>query len=322
MGARCKSACRRGLTPLFPCDVLDGFRLFGANIVIHVCVLVACHNRKAKTLACLHALSVAADSVRAKVDVVLMDDGSTDGTSEAVASLFPSVEIERGDGSLFWNRGMYRAQQVAVASRPDFLLWLNDDTIVVPSVLGDLLSVYERERHVRGADIVVVGATVDPTTGALTYGGLKPVSRLRRFSFVKLPISSEPQECVAMNGNIVLVPRAIYEQVGGLDAVFEHALGDIDYALRVRAASFSVLVAPGFHGSCSANAAQGTHLDPSLPVRVRWQKFVSRKGLPPASWRHFVKRHAGWAWPVYFIYPYVNFALRIAKDSVFRKGNS
>lgn len=42
-------------------------------------------------------------------DVFLVDDESTDGTSEAIKSEFPEVSIIKGDGSLFWNRGMYTA---------------------------------------------------------------------------------------------------------------------------------------------------------------------------------------------------------------------
>ncbi|WP_198032507.1 glycosyltransferase family 2 protein [Aerolutibacter daejeonensis] len=279
--------------------------------------LLACHNRKKKTVECLAAFYAQGADLDVALSAVLVDDGSSDGTADAVRAEFPDVAVERGDGNLFWCRGMHRAQEVAVKSRPDFLLWLNDDTTVAPGALRNLLAVHDRAKE-RGQDVVVVGTTIDPTTSALSYGGLKPVSRLRRYSFVKLPISSESQECVAMNGNIVLVPRAIYERVD-LDPVFEHALGDIDYALRVRAAGFSVAVAPGFSGSCSANVAAGTSMDPSLPMWARWQKFIGRKGLPPSSWRHFVKRHAGWAWPLYFTYPYVNFVLRIAKDCVLGK---
>jgi len=288
---------------------------------MQIIALLACHNRRVKTLECLSALFEGNLPETVGLQAVLVDDGSSDGTADAVKAAYPLVTVAHGDGTLFWNRGMHRAQSVAVQSRPDFLLWLNDDTILVPNALDNLLSAYECARREGGPDVVIVGATVDPSTNALTYGGLRSRSRLRRFNFIKLPLVPEVQECQAMNGNIVLVPRAIYERVGALDPVFEHALGDIDYALRVRSAGFPVFVAPGFQGTCSANKAQRTHLDSSLPMGERWKRFVSRKGLPPTSWRHFVRRHAGRAWLFYFIYPYINFALRITRDGVLRGEN-
>jgi GT2 family glycosyltransferase len=283
--------------------------------MIRVAILMTCHNRRDTTLRCIREVLESTASAPLRLSVVLVDDASSDGTPEEVARSFPSVVIEHGDGSLFWNRGMHRAQQAAVQSDPDFLLWLNDDTIVVPRALSTLLATYEKLKAMHGCEVVVVGATADGESGQLTYGGLVAASRLRKFNFRKLPIASEPRECGAMNGNIVLVPRAIYQSVGSLDPVFEHAMGDIDYALRVREAGFRVFVAPGIQGYCSANKVTGTHLDSKLSMRERWLKFKGRKGLPFASWRHFVRQHAGWGWPVYFAWPYINFALRLIREA-------
>ena len=281
-----------------------------------IAVLLTCHNRCEKTQAALRALFANHLPEDTSLYVVLVDDGSTDGTAAAISREFSQVEILHGDGQLFWNRGMHRAQQIAVRSSPDFLLWLNDDTILVPDALRHLVNAYEKLRVEHGCEVMVGGATVDGSSGVLTYGGLAPISRMRKFSFRKVPIANEPRKCEAMNGNIVLVPRSIYECVGPLDPAFEHALGDIDYALRVNAAGFAVFVAQGFQGYCSANMTEGTYLDTALPARNRWGKFKGRKGLPVASWRHFVRRHSGGLWPLYFMWPYVNFALRLSRDEV------
>jgi len=59
----------------------------------------------------------------------MTDDGCTDGTSKEVLEQYPSVHIVSGDGTLFWNRGMYCAWKAAVKEREyDFYMWLNDDT--------------------------------------------------------------------------------------------------------------------------------------------------------------------------------------------------
>ena len=68
----------------------------------HIAVLIACHNRKTSTLKCLEALfSQNKASAGFEFDVYLVDDGSTDGTSTAVAALYPHVNIIQGTGDLF-----------------------------------------------------------------------------------------------------------------------------------------------------------------------------------------------------------------------------
>ena len=97
---------------------------------VRVAVLMACHNRREHTLACLRALRAAEIEARQSCDVYLLDDGSSDGTVEAVANDFPRVHLLRGDGSLFWNRGMHRVFEAALGRGYDFYLGLNDDTLL------------------------------------------------------------------------------------------------------------------------------------------------------------------------------------------------
>ena len=68
-----------------------------------IAVLLTCFNRKEKTLACLDALFKQA--LPADVDILayLVDDASTDGTSEAVRQTYPQVKIFSCHGNLFGN---------------------------------------------------------------------------------------------------------------------------------------------------------------------------------------------------------------------------
>lgn len=270
----------------------------------NVIALMACHNRCEKTVTSIghyFACDLPEGFVR---KLVLVDDGSTDGTAEAVQAVFPDVVIERGDGSLYWNRGMVRAWERALPLDPDYVLWLNDDTMLYPHALTTLLKTDMRIRRLTGQPGIVVGSTADRETGRLTYGGHIAPKRWKPFSYQRVWHESEPVECHTMNGNLVLIPMQIAQKVGNLDPIFEHAMGDTDYALRARAMGYRLFVAPGFVGHCSHNTVAGTYLDANLPLSTRWRKMMSRKGLPPQSWRHFTRRHGGLAWPVYFAWPY------------------
>lgn len=261
-------------------------------------------NRRSATLACLARFESAARQAGLEPNAVLVDDGSTDGTAAAVREQYPWVDVMVGDGSLFWNRGMHQAQSHAMERDPDYLLWLNDDTELLPDSIARLLEAEHTLRNRHGRPVMVVGSTADRGTGQLTYGGHVAPQRWRPFTYQRVWHETQPVECHVVNGNVVLIPMQIAQTVGNLDPVFEHAMGDTDYALRTRAAGFRVFVAPGFVGHCSNNPALGTYRDSSLPLSVRWKKMMSRKGLPPHSWRHFTRRHGGLIWPIYFVWPY------------------
>ena len=67
-----------------------------------------------ETLACLRSLG-AQQVPGVALDVFVLDDASSDGTSEAVAEQFPEVTVLHGDGELYWNGGMRRAFAAAIA---------------------------------------------------------------------------------------------------------------------------------------------------------------------------------------------------------------
>lgn len=270
---------------------------------IRVAVLMTCHNRCAKTVDSLRALYKSSLPVNWEIHVVLVDDGSTDGTSEKVSEEFCDVEILKGDGSLFWNRGMHWAFDHAAKSFYDFYIWLNDDTILFDDALTRLDQTYRDLTVSHGPNIVIVGSTRD-ASGSLSYGGSVSVSSFRRFQYRKVWHSTNPVECHVINGNLVLIPNSVFDLVGNVDYSFEHAMGDTDYGLRVRANGGRVFVAPGYLGECSNNPVEHTFKDQNLPLKDRWRHMTSRKGLPIKSWLHFTRTHGGVLWPIYFIWPY------------------
>lgn len=272
---------------------------------LRLAVLMTCFNRKQKTLDCLQSLVASQGIGQLELNVVLVDDGSTDGTVDAIAEAFPWVRVERGDGSLFWCRGMHRAFDLAMRDGYDFYLWLNDDTQLYPDALSRLLKDAAELRASQGRPVIVVGSTVDEESGKLTYGGERRASRWRPLTLVKVVPGERAQACDTMNGNILLIPTETARIVGNLDPVYEHAMGDTDYGLRAGQLGVAIWVASGVHGTCGHNPVKGTFADPSLSLAKRWRLMLSRKGLPWRSWWKMTSRHAGPLWPIYFAWPYM-----------------
>ena len=271
---------------------------------VSVCALLTCFNRRETTLECLRALGASTGLEAVVLRAVLVDDGSSDGTAQAVRAEFPWVEVVISDGSLFWCRGMHLAFETALRKGFDHYVWLNDDTTLRPEALAGLLACEALLKQRTDAPVIVVGNTVDPVTGAHTYGGERQPSRLASFRVERIAPASVPQRCDTMTGNIVLIPARAARCAGNIDPAFEHAMGDTDYALRARRLGVELWVAPQVHGSCAHNPVAGTYLDASLPLGERWQRMLHRKGLPWKSWLTFTRRHMGVMWPLYFVWPY------------------
>jgi GT2 family glycosyltransferase len=269
-----------------------------------IVALLACHNRKEMTLRCLDSFYAQTfDVQRPELEAIVVDDGSTDGTGEAVAVRFRSARVIEADGTLFWARAMQVAESHAIASRPEFLLWLNDDVTLEASALDRLLATADTYR-----DAIIVGALRDFDTGAITYSGVIR-SRWHPLRTRLLVPGGRAIEAETFNGNVVLVPRRVYELVGSIDGTFSHSQADFDYGLRARKAGFSVIVAPGTAGVCRRGGQQGTFLDRSLPLRERWRLSQSPTGLPMRSHARFLRRHGGRLWPLFWAAPYVKLVL-------------
>ena len=84
---------------------------------MNLAILITSHNRKKITLKCLGNLLTAKNINTFDFDVFLFDDGSTDGTSEAIKDQYPKVNIVNGNGDLYWNQGMRLAWKTAAKSK-------------------------------------------------------------------------------------------------------------------------------------------------------------------------------------------------------------
>lgn len=275
-------------------------------------VLLTCYNRKPKTLACLKALFNQELNEAIAISVYLVDDGSTDDTALTVSQTFPEVKILQGSGSLFWNGGMRQAFAQALKQDYDYYLWLNDDTILYPNALNTLLQTSQELSSQGESQALIAGSTCDPTTNTLTYGGVLRRSRWRPIKFDLVEPSEQAQRCDTVNGNCVLIPKAVAQAVGNLDPAFTHYAGDYDYGLRAQKQGCTVWVAPGYVGTCSQNYQPGSQDNLPMDSGESFKKIGQPKGLsvkeqilhPLEEWKIFAQRHAGFLWPIYWLIPY------------------
>jgi GT2 family glycosyltransferase len=248
-----------------------------------IAVLITCHNRKIDTLNCLDSLFNILVSENSKFDVYLVDDGSSDGTREAVSLNYPNVNLIIGDGNLFWNRGMRLAWEVASENEYDFYLWLNDDIVLKDNSLKVLFSDYN---YLKSNSIVA--GVCESKSGAITYSGYLKTSKIRR-----LMPQENPVLCDFFNGNIVLVPKGVFELVGNLDPIYPHAQGDFDYGLRAKELGVQSYISSKVIGVCERHNDFPKWCNPKINMISRFKAFKGVLGGRPKSTFIFEKRHYG-----------------------------
>lgn len=254
--------------------------------------VLACHNRRPLTLRCLRALHAQAGGI--DFNVILFDDASSDGTGAAVRQEFPSVRIIEGDGNAFWGGGMHAAMSAALEGMFDDILWLNDDVDLRADALSILFDAQAQARREHGGrDHIVVGATTEPGSDAISYAGYRRRSRLSPVWLERIgPVAGALNPADTMHGNAVLIPEGVARKVGPNDPRLFHELGDMDYGYRAVKAGARLWIAPTPVGECASNPRSQKAPPPGNLV-ARWKALNTPHGLPLDPWRHFMWRHGG-----------------------------
>lgn len=247
-----------------------------------IAILLTCHNRREKTIGCLRSLNECTIPENHSLHIFLVDDGSSDGTSEAVKSEFPEVNLIKGNGQLYWNRGMHLAWDTAAkADHFDFFLWLNDDVLLFNDAIIGLLDA------AKDKNAIICGTMRSKNQPVATYGG-------RNLNGQLITPNGAPQICNAINGNLVLVPKNVYRVIGNLDPLFPHTMGDFDYGFRAKKKGISCYIASDYSGYCEKNALPPQWCLPEVPFSKRLKVLYSPLGNShPWYYFQFEKRHYG-----------------------------
>lgn len=237
-------------------------------------------NRKEKTLQCLKNIEEQTihSNQEVKVDVYLTNDGCTDGTPEAVSEQYPNVCIIEGDGTLFWNRGMYVAWQEAAKSDYDFYLWLNDDTFIYKDTISRLL---EKSTTYKDKAILVGNCCAIGDKSTITYGGYElGTNKLNTNTCTDVP-------CGMINGNIVLIPKHVFDILGFNDYYYRHGSGDNDYGMMALKSGIKTYAIEGICGECNRHEQIAKWCDPQVPVSKRFKYLYSPGGNGANPFEHF-----------------------------------
>ncbi len=224
--------------------------------LIRVEIVAPVHNRKALTLLCLQSL-LRINSNGLDVGIVIVDDGSTDGTSDAIREQFPDVDIVNGDGELWFTEGTNVGVRRALERDPKYILLMNDDQVFDEDFLVTLVETAEHNpRSVVGSLLLLWDMPhkvfqVAPVWST-RHGGWRHWQ-----SQTVWTVPEKPWKVDLIVGNCLLVPAEAMRECGLMNSKRYPNFGDAEYTPRLRKAGWKLIIDPRSRVFCQPNTSPG-----------------------------------------------------------------
>jgi GT2 family glycosyltransferase len=245
--------------------------------------------------------------------LVLWDNGSQDGTVDAVRESYPEVTVHYHPTNLGAAAGRNAAAKLAIKKFcPSHLLFIDNDMTVEPDCLNFLLKPFEDDRRLAqttGKIMVPNGSGRLNDAGGCTIqfwlGCTKPVG----YGEIDHGQYDKPTKCIP--GGFTLVRTDVFQQVGGFDPLFDpYGYEDIDFSLRIAKAGYYALYIP--------QAVAYHEVSQTFEGGNYTERYVSQKAK---NWFLFMRRHASLGEQLGFIFWGAPYRLVRAVIRETRKGN-
>jgi GT2 family glycosyltransferase len=217
--------------------------------------------------------------------LIVIDNGSTDGSQDMMRKYYPSVELIENGKNLGVMEGYNVGLRYGLQQKADWVLLLNND----PEMLTQLMSVGIGDAKIgilgpktyfysEPNKFWYAGGNINFFTGIISHRGIREIDHGQY---------DETEETDYVNGCAMLVRREVIETIGFLDMIFHPMYSeDADYSLRAHAAGYKLMYVPGaklWH-RVSAFSGGGT-----TPLKTRYKvehNFIVLKRY--AQWYHWL----------------------------------
>jgi len=209
-------------------------------------IIIPVYNRKQMTRACLESLS--RQNYR-NFEIIVVDDGSLDGTEAMIKDQFPHVQVLRGDGNLFWTKAINLGVQTALkeAANNDYILTVNNDLTVNPDYLDQLISLAEKSPK-----SLIGSIFIDADDNEIVLDGGVLIHWLTA-KFEKLNAGKKYKELMdegkafqevdVLSGRGALIPARVFKEIGLYNAEqLPHHEADYEFSIRAKRKGYKLLV--------------------------------------------------------------------------------
>ena len=209
-------------------------------------VIIPTYNRKACLRTLLSQLYNQEKSDLA-LEIVVVVDGSTDGTLEMLDDDFPEVHIVKGTGDWWYTKSMNEGFKYAEKLKPDYVLTLNDDIEIGEDYIKKLLESFSKvdNRSIMGS----IAFTIEQPYRVF-YSGIKKEIWWRNKSvrYHKLLLRGNPKDfngvysSKALPGRGMLIPFSILNELDGFDNKFLQYGSDFDFCFRAAKKGINIYI--------------------------------------------------------------------------------
>jgi GT2 family glycosyltransferase len=235
-----------------------------------VYVIVLTWNGKEDTLECLRSLQ---EVEFRNFKILVVDNASADGTSDAITALFPDVHVIVNKENLRFAGGNNVGIRYALEQGADYVLLLNNDTVVDKHFLTFLTDIAKTSPDIGmvgpkiyyNADrqrLWYAGGTIVWWKGIISHIGIREIDHGQY---------DEQQETDYITGCCVLVRRSVIEKIGMLDERYFIYGEDADWCVRATRKGFKLLYVPASRIWHKVSVSAGGHLS----WFKNWNKFKS-----------------------------------------------
>lgn len=195
-------------------------------------------NNYEDTAACLESLE---DLTYPAYNVVIVDNGSTDNSITRLSEEFDWCEFVYASENLGFAGGCNLGVKHTVQSTnsTDYILLLNNDTIVEPEFLEQLVCVAEESK-----DIACVGGVIKNLSDEIWFSGGSFIPHLCRGSHIQEIKSDEPYETDFITGAMMLINADFFSNIEGLNEDYFFGMEDLDLCLTAQKQNLKLLIAP------------------------------------------------------------------------------
>ena len=196
-----------------------------------VSIIIVNYNGKELLKKCLDSLlKVNYDNF----EIILVDNNSTDGTVEFITKNYPSLIIIKLDS----NKGFAEPNNVAAKiSKGKYLLFLNNDTVVTPNFISEMVKVMETDKKIAICQSLLLkpDGSIDSSGDFIDNLGVVYNSKTK---------IDEIREVSSAKGASMLVRSDIFKKLGGFDQKFFVTFEDVDLCWRSWILGYRVLIIP------------------------------------------------------------------------------
>ena len=211
-------------------------------------IIVLSYNRRDDTVECLKSLYL---SEYPNYKVIVVDNASSDGSAEAVRRAFPQADVIENSENLMYAEGNNVGIRMALAEGADYVLLLNNDTVVSPAVLGELEAAMRNhpDAGVAGAMIYYFPPKQRQQDEIIWYAGgivsfWRGLTAHRGIRERDAGLYNSIEETGYVTGCAMMLSRKCLERTGLLDPGYFIYAEDADLSVRARRAGFRLIFAP------------------------------------------------------------------------------